>query len=137
MVPVVVAINRFTSDNDAEIAALTAISSAECTCCNTTVGRWGCRALDLADKVVTATQQPSHFTRLTLEIRLGHTDDGHDAENLRWAKVELSTKATRLKTFAKYGWDKLPVCMAKTQYSLTDDAHQPVRLRTLRFTSES
>jgi Formyltetrahydrofolate synthetase len=39
--------------------------------------------------------------------------------------VELSSKAQRqLKTFAKRGWDHLPVCMAKTQYSLTDDAHQ-------------
>ena len=38
------------------------------------------------------------------------------------ARVEYSGKAQRqLKTFAKRGWDKLPVCMAKTQYSLTDD----------------
>lgn len=37
--------------------------------------------------------------------------------------VELSDKATKqLQTFKKYGWDKLPVIMAKTQYSLSDDA---------------
>ena len=29
--------------------------------------------------------------------------------------------ATQLKTFAKEGWDKLPICMAKTQYSFSDD----------------
>ncbi|MFT8871233.1 MAG: formate--tetrahydrofolate ligase [Sporolactobacillus sp.] len=39
--------------------------------------------------------------------------------------VELSSQARRqLKTFKKYGWDKLPVCMAKTQYSLSDDPKQ-------------
>ena len=36
--------------------------------------------------------------------------------------VELSEKAQKqLKRFAKYGWDKLPIIMAKTQYSLSDD----------------
>ncbi|WP_252904372.1 formate--tetrahydrofolate ligase [Secundilactobacillus silagei] len=35
----------------------------------------------------------------------------------------LESKAKRqLRRFAKYGWDKLPVCMAKTQYSLSDNA---------------
>ncbi|KRK22199.1 formate--tetrahydrofolate ligase [Lactiplantibacillus pentosus DSM 20314] len=38
------------------------------------------------------------------------------------AKVSYSAKAKRqLKTFAKQGWDHLPVCMAKTQYSLSDN----------------
>lgn len=127
-VPVVVAINRFTSDTDAEIAALTAdIEALNVPVATTTV--WadgGAGALDLADKVVAATQQPSHFTRLTPE----HADlvtqmTAITQKIYGGAKVELSTKAARqLKTFAKHGWDKLPVCMAKTQYSLTDDAHQ-------------
>lgn len=38
------------------------------------------------------------------------------------AKVEFSSKANRqLASFKKNGWDKLPVCMAKTQYSLSDN----------------
>ncbi|MCL1631783.1 formate--tetrahydrofolate ligase [Sporolactobacillus sp. CPB3-1] len=36
--------------------------------------------------------------------------------------VDYSPKARKqLKDFAKYGWDQLPVCIAKTQYSLSDD----------------
>ena len=37
-------------------------------------------------------------------------------------RVLFSKKAlTQLKTFKTHGWEKLPVCMAKTQYSLSDD----------------
>ena len=38
------------------------------------------------------------------------------------SRVLFSKKAlTQLKTFKTHGWEKLPVCMAKTQYSLSDD----------------
>ena len=37
-------------------------------------------------------------------------------------KVIFGKKAqTQLKQFAQFGWDKLPVCMAKTQYSFSDN----------------
>ncbi|MCH5463693.1 formate--tetrahydrofolate ligase [Levilactobacillus tujiorum] len=127
-VPVVVAINRFTSDTDDEIAALTHdIEALNVPVATTTV--WadgGAGAMDLAEKVVTATQQASHFTRLSPEHADLMTQMTAITQKIYGgAHVELSTKAARqLKTFAKYGWDKLPVCMAKTQYSLTDDAHQ-------------
>lgn len=126
-VPVVVAINRFTSDTDAEVAALTAdVEALNVPVSTTTV--WtdgGAGALDLAEKVVAATKQPSHFTRLTpADSDLMTQMTAITQKIYGGAKVELSTKAERqLKTFAKYGWDHLPVCMAKTQYSLTDDAH--------------
>ena len=36
--------------------------------------------------------------------------------------VQFGTKAkTQLKQFAEFGWDHLPVCMAKTQYSFSDN----------------
>ncbi|MBO8441252.1 MAG: formate--tetrahydrofolate ligase, partial [Firmicutes bacterium] len=39
------------------------------------------------------------------------------------ATVEYGPKAKRqLREFAAHGWDHLPVCMAKTQYSFTDNA---------------
>lgn len=126
-VSVVVAINRFTSDTDAEVAALTAdVEALNVPVSTTTV--WadgGAGALDLADKVVAATKQPSHFTRLTpADSDLMTQMTAITQKIYGGAKVELSAKAERqLKTFAKYGWDHLPVCMAKTQYSLTDDAH--------------
>lgn len=126
-VPVVVAINRFTSDTNAEVAALTAdVEALNVPVSTTTV--WadgGAGALDLAEKVVAATKQPSHFTRLTpADSDLLTQMTAITQKIYGGAKVELSAKAERqLKTFAKYGWDHLPVCMAKTQYSLTDDAH--------------
>ncbi|MFC6289273.1 formate--tetrahydrofolate ligase [Levilactobacillus angrenensis] len=127
-VPVVVAINRFTSDTDAEIAALTAdVAALNVPVATTTV--WadgGAGATDLAEKVVAATQQPKHFTRLAPAGADLMTQMTAITQKIYGgAKVELSAKAARqLKTLAKHGWDKLPVCMAKTQYSLTDDAHQ-------------
>jgi len=127
-IPVVVAINRFTSDTDAEIATLTKIVE-DLNVAVATTTEWadgGAGAEVLAEKVVAAADQPSTFhplvpagsdlmtqmTAITQKIYGG-------------AKVELSTKAQRqLKKFAQRGWDKLPICMAKTQYSLTDDAHE-------------
>ncbi|MFC6274979.1 formate--tetrahydrofolate ligase [Levilactobacillus tangyuanensis] len=126
-VPVVVAINRFTSDTDAEIATLTKIvTDLDVDVATTTV--WadgGAGASDLAAKVVAATQQPKDFHRLTPAGTDLMTQMTTITQKIYGgARVELSAKAQRqLKTFAKYGWDKLPVCMAKTQYSLTDDAH--------------
>ena len=39
--------------------------------------------------------------------------------------VVLSNKAkTQLKKLVKNGWDKLPICVAKTQYSFTDNAKE-------------
>ena len=36
--------------------------------------------------------------------------------------VEYSTKAlTQIRNYERLGWDKLPICVAKTQYSLSDD----------------
>lgn len=127
-VPVVVAINRFTSDTDAEVAALTAeVAALGIPVATTTV--WadgGAGAADLAEKVVTATQQAKDFHRLVPKGADLMTQMTAITQKVYGgARVELSGKAQRqLKTFAKRGWDKLPVCMAKTQYSLTDDAHQ-------------
>ncbi|MDT7014416.1 formate--tetrahydrofolate ligase [Lactobacillus sp. PFC-70] len=127
-IPAVVAINRFTSDTDAEVALLTKIVQDLGVAVATTT-EWadgGAGAEELARQVVTAANQPSTFkplvpagsdlmtqmTAITQKIYGG-------------AKVELSGKAQRqLKKFHERGWDTLPVCMAKTQYSLTDDAKQ-------------
>ena len=41
------------------------------------------------------------------------------------AKVTFSAKAEKqLKQFKQNGWDHYPICMAKTQYSFSDDATQ-------------
>ncbi|MDD2583254.1 MAG: formate--tetrahydrofolate ligase, partial [Desulfuromonadaceae bacterium] len=40
----------------------------------------------------------------------------------------------KIKTFERNGWDKLPICMAKTQYSLSDDPKKLGRPRDFSIT---
>lgn len=127
-VPVVVAINRFTSDTAEELTALQAL------CAQTDTpavvadvwGRGGKGAIELAKTVRAAANQGSTFTplfaadeELTVAdkiVRIAQTIYGASA-------VEYSAKAKKqLARFEQLGWDKLPVCMAKTQYSLSDNA---------------
>ena len=78
---------------------------------------------DLAKEVVELADQPADFHELYKS-----TDSIEDkltavATKIYGAKrVVLSNKAKKqIKTFDKQGWNKLPVCIAKTQYSLSDD----------------
>ena len=49
--------------------------------------------------------------------------------------VDFSSAAkAKIKTFNENGWDKLPICMAKTQYSLSDDQNKKGRPRNFRIT---
>ncbi|MFC6181219.1 formate--tetrahydrofolate ligase [Lactiplantibacillus daowaiensis] len=124
-VPVVVAINEFTADTPAEIQAVKDY------CADFGVdailadvwGQGGAGATDLAQAVVTLADQPSDFKPL-----YAATDDLESkimaivTKTYGGANVEYSGKAKRqLKAFAKRGWGNLPVCMAKTQYSLSDN----------------
>ncbi|VDG19580.1 formate-tetrahydrofolate ligase [Lactobacillus plantarum JDM1] [Lactiplantibacillus mudanjiangensis] len=124
-VPVVVAINEFTADTVAEIQAVKdycADLGVEAVLADVW-GQGGAGATDLAATVVKLADQPSQFTPLYA------SDDDLETKIMAvvtktygGAKVEYSAKAKRqLKTFVKQGWDHLPVCMAKTQYSLSDN----------------
>jgi len=124
-VPVVVAINEFTADTLAEIQAVKDY------CADLGVkailadvwGHGGDGATELAQTVIELADQPSEFKPLYA------VDDSIEAKVQAvvtkiygGAQVEYSTKAKRqMKTFVKQGWDKLPICMAKTQYSLSDN----------------
>lgn len=126
-VPVLVAINRFTTDTDAEIDQLLGYIKEELgvPAFDTTVwANGGGGALDLADAVVKATAQPSEFVPLYAKDDDLVTKMTKIVQDIYGGRdVELEPKAKRqLKTFVSHGWDKLPVCMAKTQYSLSDNA---------------
>lgn len=125
-VPVVVAVNRFVTDTPEEIETVAAYARehrAEAYLANV----WeqgGAGAPELAQAVIEAVERPSVFKPL-----YDFEDEAMDKLNkivttiYGGAGVELSDKAAKqLKQFAKYGWDKLPIIMAKTQYSLSDDA---------------
>ncbi|CAK1247360.1 Formyltetrahydrofolate synthetase (MIS1) [Fructobacillus cardui] len=124
--PVLVAVNRFTADTDAEIKMIedfvatlgTQVFLAD------VWAQGGAGAKNLAQAVVeTIDQANADFTPLYQEDASALEKLQAIVENIYGgAAVELSAKAEKqLKDFAQYGWDKLPIVMAKTQYSLSDD----------------
>ncbi|WP_390404277.1 formate--tetrahydrofolate ligase [Lacticaseibacillus jixiensis] len=126
--PVLVAINQFTSDTQAELQYLidACAELAVPAFASDVWGQGGSGALPLADALVEALNTPSTFNPLydvnaSVEDKIltivqkiyGGADVAYDH------KAELA-----LKTIYANGWDNLPVCMAKTQYSLSDDPKQ-------------
>lgn len=124
-VPVVVAINRFYTDSDEELkyiedychqrGAEFALSDVFC--------EGGNGGVDLAKKVVEACEKPSDFkllydNDLTIKEKMNRI-----ATKIYGAdKVNYTPQAEKaLKDVVALGGDKLPVCVAKTQYSLSDN----------------
>ena len=122
--PVVVALNRFTGDTDAEYAAIrTALSSVEVVLC----AHWaegGTGAEGLARAVL------ARVTAGTAQFRPLYPDATPLAEKLRTVAREIyraadisipPAVAKRLAAFEAAGHGGLPVCIAKTQYSFSAD----------------
>lgn len=125
--PVVVAINEFVSDTKAEIDALTKLcEEAGITVSLTSVweqGPAGGKALAETLLAAIAAKQED-FQSIFRPDRddLNEKIETIVTEIYGGTEVVYSQKAQKqLETFKKYGWDRLPVCMAKTQYSLSDD----------------
>ena len=125
-VPVVVAINHFLTDSDEEVEVL------ENYCRENDVefalsdvfAKGGEDGIELAHKVVKACEKPANFAPIydvDLPIKekietIAKTIYGADG-------VTYSSEANKaIAEIEKLGKDKLPICMAKTQYSLSDDA---------------
>lgn len=125
-VPVVVAVNRFTDDTEAELAmvreAAEAVGAQAVTA--DVWAKGGAGATDLAELVVEKAAEKHDFSPLYEENDSSVEKMNKIVQNIYGgAGVELSDKAKKqLATFAEQGWDKLPIVMAKTQYSLSDDA---------------
>lgn len=124
-VPVVVAINRFTADTEAEIQTIKAYTEQfGATAYATEVwAKDGAGAQELAAAVIEVADQEADFTPL-------YQPDDEALDKLNaivttiygGAGVELSATAQKqLAEFKQRGWDKLPIIMAKTQYSFSDD----------------
>ncbi|MCC4491228.1 formate--tetrahydrofolate ligase [Limosilactobacillus reuteri] len=127
--PIVVAINHFVSDTDKEIQMI----KDDCAKQNVEAiltdawAKGGKGTHDLANKVVELADSPSEFTHIyDVQVDDLQTKLEKIAKQIYGAKeVLFSRKAqNQLKRFAKYGWNDLPVCIAKTQYSFTDDQKQ-------------
>ena len=125
-IPVVVAINEFVADTEAEIAALKELCE-EIDVPVELASVWANGAdggIDLANAVVDAVENGNADYK-----RLYSDDDSLEAKITKIVteiyggkSVVFEKKAkNQLKQFAEFGWDKLPVCMAKTQYSFSDN----------------
>ncbi|MBY4764311.1 formate--tetrahydrofolate ligase [Streptococcus uberis] len=125
-VPVVVAINEFVADTEAEIAVLRELcQSIDVPVELASVWANGAEGgVALAETVVKVIErEKANYQRL-------YNDQDSVEEKVRKIvkniyggdAVQFSAKAkNQLKQFAEFGWDELPVCMAKTQYSFSDN----------------
>ena len=124
-VPVVVAINRFATDTDAEIAVLAgkmeALGVPFSLCEHFAKGGEG--AVDLAEKVVAACEEPSHFHPIyELDQPIEAKIETIAREIYGADGVEYTATAKKaIKDITALGKGDLPICMAKTQYSLSDN----------------
>ncbi|HFU4025103.1 TPA: formate--tetrahydrofolate ligase [Streptococcus suis] len=125
-IPAVVAINEFVSDTADEIATLKELC-AEIGVPVELTSVWANGAdggVELAETVVaTIENQASNYQRLyKVEDSLEEKVTKIVTQIYGGTGVVFEKKArNQLAEFAKNGWDKLPVCMAKTQYSFSDD----------------
>ena len=123
--PAVVAINHFVADTDAEVAKLQELC-AELGVKAVIADAWakgGAGTHALAEAVVELADQPADFTPL-YDVDLPIADKVKAvATKIYGAKEVVFTKKAekQLAEFTKQGWDNLPVCIAKTQYSFSDD----------------
>jgi formate--tetrahydrofolate ligase len=126
-VPIVVAINRFPADTDAELNEIAAECARQQTPCATTeaFSKGGLGSIDLAEKLVALID-----ANPTPDVKPIYALDEPLEEKIRKvathvygaAGVALNDNArAKLAQYADWGFAQLPVCIAKTQYSLTDD----------------
>jgi len=128
-IPVVVGVNRFQYDTPAEIDLVRNIAKKAGAMDAVMANHWaegGAGAVELGKAVIAACEQPSNFKFL---YPLESTTIKQKIETIvkeiyGGAGVEYSPEAEKkIALYTKLGFDKLPICMAKTQYSLSHDAN--------------
>ena len=123
---VIVAINKFSTDTDAEIELLSSKlkeQGIEMSLVEINIKR-SCGAIDLAEKIVKLTEKPEDFRFIYEDEESIKVKIEKVAKNIYGAEsVEYSDEAIKqINKIEKMGYSKLPVCIAKTQYSFSDDA---------------
>lgn len=125
-VPVVVAINAFTSDTQKEIDLI----KEKCEILNVPVSlcevwaKGGEGGLDLASRVIEQTEQCGNNFKVLYDTALPIKEKINTiVREIYGGNGTVFTKAAenQITEIEKMGLDKLPICMAKTQYSLSDD----------------
>jgi len=126
-IPVVVAVNRFHTDTQAELDMVRTVAVEEGGAFDAVVSNhWeqgGAGALDLAHAVIKAAEQPSAFKFLyPLEWSIKEKIEIIAREIYGADGVDYSpTAEQRIKEYTRLGLDVIPICMAKTHLSLSHD----------------
>ena len=123
--PCVVAINRFPQDTEAELALV----EKKCKELGVNValsevwGKGGEGGIALANEVVRLCEQPNDFTfSYDLDLSIKEKIEAIVKKIYHGDGVNFTANAEKqIKTLTELGYDKMPICMAKTQYSFTDD----------------
>ena len=124
--PCVVAINRFPLDTEAELKLV----ETKCRELGVNVAlsevwaKGGEGGIELAKEVIRLCEQPNDFTfAYDLDMSIKEKIEAIVTKIYGGKDVLFTANAEKqIKTLTELGFDKMPVCMAKTQYSLTDDA---------------
>ena len=124
--PCVVAINRFPLDTEAELKLV----EDKCKELGVNVAlsevwaKGGEGGIELAKEVIRLCDQPNDFTfAYDLDMSIKEKIDAIVTKVYGGKDVNFTANAEKqIKTLTDLGFDKMPICMAKTQYSLTDDA---------------
>ncbi len=125
-VPVVVAINRFTTDTDKEIEAVRKIAiaaGAEDAVVSEVWARGGAGGAELAKAVVAAAEKPSNFSFL-YDLNLSIKEKIETIAKKIYGAADVSYTAVaekKIKQYEKLGYGKFPICMAKTHLSISHD----------------
>ncbi|MBA8761931.1 formate--tetrahydrofolate ligase [Staphylococcus coagulans] len=124
----VVALNAFIHDTEAEFEYVEQWAKSNNVRLSLTEvwEKGGKGGVNLAEKVLEVVNTPNDFIRLyELESPLEEKIEKIVKEIYGGSKVTFSSKAQKqLQQFKENGWDHYPVCMAKTQYSFSDDQTQ-------------
>lgn len=126
-VPVVVCVNEFVTDTEAEEqVVLDKCAELGVVCVKSSVWADGGQGgLDLADAVVTAIDGNDQEFKATYAYEATNLEEKARAivqKVYGGRDVVFSKKAqNQMRRFEKNGWGNLPICMAKTQYSLSDN----------------
>ena len=123
--PCVVAINRFPTDTEAELKLI----ETKCKELGVNValsevwGKGGEGGLELAKEVVRLCEEPNDFTfAYELDLPIKDKIEAIVKKIYHGDGVNFTANAEKqIKALTELGYDKLPICMAKTQYSFSDD----------------
>jgi formate--tetrahydrofolate ligase len=125
--PIVVAINRFPSDTDADLARLAEFAAANGaeSAISEAFTKGGAGAVELAQKVVEvidANPSPAIAPIYPLTDSLEEKVRKVATQIYGADGVEFSPRAVeKLRQYTEWGYGKVPVCIAKTQYSFSDN----------------